>query len=159
MTCFKQKTLTILSTMTKPSVSFDREVLTTELSENFHDQKTELWYSQSDFKLFRKEAPDNFIQPNPCRRRLVNSILSQQWEHQELGMSDPRGLQQLSRACSKDARERARALAIANACDVDGTVPDSPVRRSPTRKFLKHPAYPIPQRVLPKAVCLSALSA
>ena len=158
MSCFKQTNLTTLSTMTKPSVRFDK-VSTIELIESFHDQKTELWYSQSDMQRFRKETRDNFVQPNPCRRRLVKSILSQQREHQELGMSDPKGLQQLSRACSKDARERARALAIANACDVNGTVPDSAARRSPTRKFLKRSLHPIPQRVLSKAVCLSALSA
>ena len=160
MTCSKQTTLTTPSKMTKPSVRFDTEV-TTELIESFQDQQISRWYSQSDFKRFRKETPDNFIQPNPCRQRLVKSILSQQWEHQKLGMSDPKGLQQLSRACSKDARERARALAIANACDANGTVPDSAARRSPTRKFLKRSVYQIPRSdELPnKAVCLSALSA
>jgi hypothetical protein len=157
MTCFKQTTL---STMTKPSVRFDGEVLTTGLIESFHDQEqTTLWYSQSDFKRFRKETPDSFIEPNPCRQRLVKSILSQQWEHQKLGMPDPKGLQKLSRACSKGARERARALAIANACDVNGTVLDSPNRRSPTRNFSKIPVSQNTRRVLPKAVCRSALSA
>ena len=157
MTCFKQTTL---STMTKRSVRFDREVLTAGLIESFPDQQTTLWYSQSDFKRFRKENPNNFIEPNPCRQRLVKSILKQQWEHQKLGMSDPKGLQQLSRACSKDARERAHALANANACDVNGTVPDSAARRrSPTRNVIKFSVSPIPRRVLPKVVCLSALSA
>jgi hypothetical protein len=162
MECFKETTRL---TTTKPSVRFDDEVLTTGSTESFHDQQqTTLWYSQSDFKCFRKETPDNFIAPNPCRQRLVKSILSQQWEHQKLGMTDPKGLQKLSRACSKDARERAHALAIANVCDVNGTVPDSatmrsPMRISPTRKFLKLSASPSPRRLLPKAVCFSALSA
>lgn len=164
--CFKQTTLSTITclTMSKPTVRFDGEVLTTGLIESSHDQQksshdqqTTLWYSQSDFERFHKETRDNFT--NPCRQRLVKSILSQQWEHQKLGMSDPKGLEKLSRACSKGARERARALAIANACDVNGAVPDSQAKRSPTRNSCKLSVSPVPQRVLPKAVWLSALSA
>lgn len=183
--CFKQtnkrttvSTMAMAMTMTKPSVRFvdnpTQEILTTGVIDLFHDQQTTLWYSQSDYERFRAETPHNFIEPNPCRQRLVKSILSQQWEHQKLGMSDPKGLQKLSRACSKGARQRASALAIANSCDVNGTVPVasySAPRRSPTRhsprKISSSVVAPIldercssdPRRTLPTAFSLSAVSA
>jgi hypothetical protein len=35
------------------------------------------------------------------------SVLAQQWEHQKLGIQDPKGLFQLSKICSKSSRQRA----------------------------------------------------
>jgi hypothetical protein len=37
----------------------------------------------------------------------VHGILAQQWEHQKLGISDPKGLFQFSKSLSKGSRQRA----------------------------------------------------
>jgi hypothetical protein len=77
-----------------------------------------LWYSAEEYKLFRKDRPCKTKSENISRRQFVQSLLSQQWEHKKIGISDPKGLQMLSKACSKGPRRRARQLAAENERDV-----------------------------------------
>jgi hypothetical protein len=77
-----------------------------------------LWYSAEEYGLFRKDRPCK-TKENISRRQFVRSLLSQHQEHKEVGISDPKGLQMLSKACSKGARLRARQLAAENEQDVD----------------------------------------
>jgi hypothetical protein len=38
------------------------------------------------------------------RREFIETLLAQQWEHKQMGISDPKGLYQLSKACTKQSR-------------------------------------------------------
>jgi hypothetical protein len=51
----------------------------------------------------------------PTAKDFVHSFLAQQYEHQQLGIHDPRGLYQFSKACSKHSRKRALLQAQDNA--------------------------------------------
>ena len=42
-----------------------------------------------------------------AQRDFVHGLLATQSEHQQLGIQDPRGLYQFSKACSKTSRQRA----------------------------------------------------
>jgi hypothetical protein len=48
----------------------------------------------------------------------VHGVLAQQWEHQKLGISDPKGLFQISKSLSKASRQRAIRQAKADAEEV-----------------------------------------
>ena len=74
---------------------------------------SEQWYSKEEISSFRKTFP-LCEQQARCRRQFVGSILSQQAEHKKAGMSDPKGLKMMSKACSKTATQRARQTAIEN---------------------------------------------
>jgi hypothetical protein len=86
--------------------------------------------------LFSKEALDTFrrIMPETSsksfRHNHVASILAQQWEHQRLGIQDPKGLRMLSTACSKSARKRASAVAMQNAQEVHEIEPTTTTVKS-----------------------------
>lgn len=41
------------------------------------------------------------------RREYVHGVLAQQWEHQKLGINDPKGLFQFSKSLSKGSRQKA----------------------------------------------------
>ena len=75
------------------------------------------WYSKEECQRFKDEEQsgehaNSFERAKACRKNLVKSILHQQYETNKLGISDPKGLQKLSRACSKSARGRAREEAL-----------------------------------------------
>jgi hypothetical protein len=76
-----------------------------------------LWYSAEEYELFRKDTPCE-TKETTCTRQFVQSLLSQQQEHKEIGISDPKGLVMMSKACSKGSRLRARQLAAKNERDV-----------------------------------------
>jgi hypothetical protein len=85
----------------------------------------ELWYAASDLNYFRRLQEEAFITVVPrssegtsCPRNHVKSVLSQQWEHERMGISDPRGLAKLSKVCSKAERQRAHQAAIENTREV-----------------------------------------
>ncbi len=62
---------------------------------------------------YRKEQ---FCEERPSTAKcFVHSFLAQQYEHQQLGIDDPRGLFQFSKACSKHSRKRALLQAQDNA--------------------------------------------
>ncbi len=76
-----------------------------------------LWYSAGEYELFRKNTPCK-TNKTICPRQFVQSLLSQQQEHKNIGISDPKGLFRLSKVCSKGALLRARQLAAKNEQDV-----------------------------------------
>jgi hypothetical protein len=81
---------------------------------------TSLWYSPKDYEAFRLDAADKTV-GKTSRRQFILALLSQQLEHKKLGISDPKGLKMLSKACSKDALQIARQLALQNAQDIADT--------------------------------------
>jgi hypothetical protein len=86
----------------------------------------DLWYAASDLNYFRQLQEEAFITVVPsssegtisCPRNHVKSVLSQQWEHEKMGIRDPRGLAKLSKVCSKAERQRAYQAAIENTREV-----------------------------------------
>lgn len=56
------------------------------------------------------------------RRAFVRSILEQQDEQKRIGLYDPRGLSQMSKACSKISKQRARQSAEDNARQLQETI-------------------------------------
>ena len=58
----------------------------------------------------RRSLQDDWRQ-HQQRRAFVIGLLEQQYEHQRLGMKDPKGLYQFSRAASKQSRLRAIRIA------------------------------------------------
>jgi hypothetical protein len=77
-----------------------------------------LWYSAGEYESFRNDTPACKTNETICPRQFVQSLLSQQQEHKNIGISDPKGLLRLSKVCSKGARLRARQLAAKNEQDV-----------------------------------------
>jgi hypothetical protein len=90
-----------LSTLVRPTLS----------------RPSKLWYSAKEYEFFRTDAPC-MTKETDCRRQFVQSLLSQQREHKEIGISDPKGLRMLSKACSKGAVLKARQLAVENEQDI-----------------------------------------
>jgi hypothetical protein len=144
---------------------------------HFNDDKTEtylvdnslsslvppnlLWYSAEEYELFRKDRPLKTKAENISRRhrrQFVQSLLSQHQEHKEIGISDPKGLQMLSKACSKGARLRARQLAVENEQDVvdflerRNTVP-------PKKSCLARVDFPARRKAIPFRNSVSACTA
>jgi hypothetical protein len=86
------------------------------------EDKPALWYTRTDLKEIRgqsscscipvddentKEAARKRMVERRRQREFVVSLLSQQHEHKLMGVEDPKGLFQFSRACSKLSRKRA----------------------------------------------------
>ena len=105
------------------SVRFDdsstQTILVGELCESLIDSNA-FWYSRRDFESFRQKNLYWCNQRDQRNRKHVRGILSQQMEHKDLGIDDPKGLKQLSMACSKPSRQRAREQALLNSKEVDG---------------------------------------
>jgi hypothetical protein len=76
-----------------------------------------LWYTAEDYVQFRRDAPDDTVQITCCRQ-FAESLLMQQRCHKQIGIVDSKGLYVLSKACSKQAKQRARQLGLQNAQDV-----------------------------------------
>ena len=78
------------------------------------------WYSREDLGTFLGDGGWNDNIRNKAKRCLlfVRELLEQQCEHQSLGIQDPKGLRQMSRACSKRTREEARKSALQTAQEV-----------------------------------------
>ena len=80
------------------------------------ETKNANWYSKEDITKFRSLTPEDcLLSPgnSKLRKQRIQSLLSVQSEHRELGIQDPKGLRQISRAMSKqslkDAIQRAEA--------------------------------------------------
>ncbi len=90
-----------------------------------NDEKSSVWYTRQDLLLANilrsedcscqqrpvdKDSPRCICQLRAAgerRRDFVMGLLQQQLEHKKFGIQDPKGLFQLSRACSKSSRKRA----------------------------------------------------
>lgn len=72
-----------------------------------------------------EEDNDSRLQPlctndgRQSHRNFVLSLLAQQWEHQQLGIHDPKGLFQYSKTCTKSSRQRALEKGKENAKEVE----------------------------------------
>jgi hypothetical protein len=91
------------------------------------EEKSSVWYTEKDLAVIHPQcsstAVDDEIKAlNGCeeaslpvisaadqqrQKDFVMDLLQQQNEHKQLGMQDPKGLFQFSRACSKKARQQA----------------------------------------------------
>lgn len=99
-------------------VSFDESVTKCIIfTEESSSNRNEGWYSPDEISKFRQaqrgDANGDTEQRNSLLRKdFVRSILSIQSEHRAMGIVDPKGLRQMSRAASKksmmDAIDRAK---------------------------------------------------
>jgi hypothetical protein len=89
------------------------------------------WYSPDELSDFRKEEKSS-ITTNSVRKDFVRSLLQVQNEHKNMGIQDPKGLRQLSRASSRESMKKAlqRAQEIVD----EPIATDAP---RPRRKFPK----------------------
>ena len=74
---------------------------------NNEEDKALLWYSKQDLKKVRSGEEKASKVDGQRRRDFVIALLGQQSEHNTLGIQDPKGLYQFSRACSKTSRQKA----------------------------------------------------
>jgi hypothetical protein len=92
-----------------------------------NDEKSSVWYTRQDLLRANIRSEDCSCQQRPLdkdaqdasqcvnevradrerQRDFVIELLQQQFEHKKFGIQDPKGLFQLSRACSKSSRLRA----------------------------------------------------
>jgi len=95
---------------TGSKVSFDQNLTKTFEVESPRNAKNASWYSHGEISNFRK-GDDSTTFGNSARKDFVRSLLNVQKEHKEMGIQDPKGLRQMSRACSKDSIKKAIARA------------------------------------------------
>jgi hypothetical protein len=111
--------------MKKAAVRFDEDSTRTYWIDSevpCKEDNSQQWYSKEALDTFRRIMPETSSSKS-FRHNHVASILAQQWEHQRLGIQDPKGLRMLSTACSKSARRRASAVALQNATEVHDMEP------------------------------------
>lgn len=113
--------------MKKTAVHFDEASTQTywiDSAVQCKEDYSQFWYSKEALDNFRRIMPDESCwNSKSFRHNHIASILAQQWEHQRLGIEDPKGLRMLSTACSKSARRRASAVAKQNAYEVHDIEP------------------------------------
>lgn len=110
------------------NVSFDKAGPKTFVVESKTNPQNADWYSPDEIKDFRKEG-DSPIFESSVRKDFVRSLLHVQKEHKDMGIHDPKGLRQLSRAGSRESIKKAieRAQDIVN--EPSSGVPKPPRRR------------------------------
>lgn len=86
---------------TGSKVSFDESLTKTIVVEPASSAQNAVWYSPDELNTFRKGS--DLPMKAEVRKDFVRTLLSVQKEHKELGIQDPKGLRQMSRACSKDS--------------------------------------------------------
>jgi hypothetical protein len=93
------------------------ETLSVDVAEVEWDEEQEKrWYTSKDIAILRASyQKEQFFEERPTVKDFVHSFLAQQNEHQHLGIDDPRGLFQFSKACSKHSRKQALLQAQDNA--------------------------------------------
>jgi hypothetical protein len=101
------------------------------------EEKASVWYTEKDLASFiyaSDNDPSSSSSPmleqsssaqafateldRQLQKEFVVALLQQQLEHKKLGVNDPRGLFQFSRACSKKSRQQALKLARAHEQEV-----------------------------------------
>ncbi len=93
---------------------------------NLLTQQITLSFQQSrDIAILRASyQQEQFCVERPTVKDFVHSFLAQQNEQQQLGIDDPRGLFQFSKACSKHSRKRALLQGQDNARESSRTKED-----------------------------------
>ena len=112
-------------------VRFDEEEQIVEVDIVENDERDSVWYSPRDLQALRRgQQEQDDLPSNDCstlfhtfadpqrQKEFVALILLQQMEHQRMGMKDPRGLFQLSKAFSKRSKELALKAAQAHEKEV-----------------------------------------
>jgi hypothetical protein len=92
-------------------VSFNEDATETIVVDPTSPQK-DSWYSSDELHRFRKSINTTENKPgrrasSSMRKDFVRAILEVQSEHQAMGISDPKGLRQMSKASSKPAMTEA----------------------------------------------------
>ena len=88
------------------NVSFN-EAPKTILVEPDSDNQNASWYSPDEIKDFRKKEVDSPLSGSSLRKDFVRSLLNVQKEHKDMGIHDPKGLRQMSRASSRESMKKA----------------------------------------------------
>ncbi len=114
---------------TKRTVRFSEEQQVQEYEIVDNDDRDSVWYSRRDLQAIRRqdeEVPSSsdcsaavfhkFDQER--QKEFIAALLRQQTEHQKMGMNDPKGLFQLSKAFSKKSKELALKSAQAHEKEV-----------------------------------------
>lgn len=101
-----ERTTKRLPTMRKSSskVSFS-DMAETLVVEPHTGPQNESWYTTDEIRAFRKTQRSK--SDTVSSKEYVRSLLSIQQMHQDMGIQDPRGLRQMSRAFSKDSMKKA----------------------------------------------------
>ena len=86
---------------TGSKVSFDESGPKTFVVESPSAAKNASWYSPDELSSFRKG--ESSATSRAVRKEFVRSLLNIQNEHKALGIQDPKGLRQMSRAISKES--------------------------------------------------------
>ena len=114
------KTLTTMCKLIKQRVTFSNTEQINVVDTIDQEEKSSLWYTKQDLAASQSEScvcsasVECLCQvgsDNEGRRQFVKGLLQQQLEHKRLGVYDPKGLFQFSRACTKHSRKRAQQLA------------------------------------------------
>ena len=114
-------------------VSFNDCKQVTEVETVSNDERNTVWYTRQDLEEIRHACQNNTASERNAevdcdavfhtfdqqrQKELTAAILKQQLEHRQLGMSDPKGLFQLSKAFSKKAKLDALKAGRAQANEV-----------------------------------------
>lgn len=108
-------------------VRFNEEKQVKEFDIVENDDCDAVWYSSRDLQMIRSK--DDELPSSDCsaifhkfdhqrQKEFIEALLRQQTEQQKLGMIDPKGLFQLSKAFSKKSKERALQSARAHEKEV-----------------------------------------
>lgn len=102
----------------------DDQVEQVDIVEN--DDCDAVWYTRQDLQEIRRQESSEGIKDDPAvdcdnvscfkfdqqrQKEFVSAVLKQQLEHKQMGMYDPKGLFQLSKAFSKKSRQEALKVA------------------------------------------------
>lgn len=85
-------------------VSFS-DMAETRVVEPHNGPQNESWYTTDEIRTFRKTQRSK--SESASNKEYVRSLLSIQKMHQDMGIQDPKGLRQMSRAFSKESIKKA----------------------------------------------------
>lgn len=107
----------------------ERQIIEVDIVEN--DERDSVWYSPRDLQTLRRSQQEQDDLPsNDCstlfhtfvdakrQKEFVTMLLLHQLEHQKMGLTDPKGLFQVSKALSKRSKELALKAAQAHEKEV-----------------------------------------
>ena len=88
-------------------VSFNDSNDTVVVVEKASGASNASWYTADEIRNFKSTSPKNGGDKSVIRQEFIRSLLKTQSEHREMGINDPKGLRQLSKACSKGSIKEA----------------------------------------------------
>jgi hypothetical protein len=114
--------------MSPRKVSFNDRKQIKEVGTVENDERNSVWYTRQDLQEIRRDGTatkdaelcdavfHTFDQQR--QKQFITALLKTQTEHREMGMSDPKGLFQLSKAYSKKSKQEALKSARAQELEV-----------------------------------------